>query len=83
MSLRKILKLVSEIVCFCCLLINVLFNWIYLYQVAEVLKDRPSWLRDCRRLQTLGAISTGKGGTIELLYTQVKKKYTLLEALTP
>ncbi len=62
---------------------NVLFYWICLYQVAEVLKDRPSWLRDCRRLQTLCAISTGKGGTIELLYTQVRKKYTLLEALTP
>ncbi|CAM6049110.1 unnamed protein product [Sphagnum compactum] len=46
-------------------------------KVAEVLKDRPSWLRDCRRLQTLGAISTGKGGTIELLYTQMYAPTTL------
>jgi hypothetical protein len=56
---------------------NVLFYWIYLYQVAEVLKDRPSWLRDCRRFQTLGVISTGKGGTIELLYTQMYAPTTL------
>lgn len=41
-------------------------------QVAEILKDRPSWYRDCRAVDVLNAMSTGNGGTIELLYMQVK-----------
>jgi homeobox-leucine zipper protein len=44
---------------------------ILLGQVAELLKDRPSWLPDCRRLDILGAFPTGNGGTVELVYTQV------------
>lgn len=40
-------------------------------KVTEILKDRPAWLQDCRRMEVLGAVSTGNGGTVELLYTQV------------
>lgn len=40
-------------------------------KVAEILKDRPGWSLDCRRMEVLGALPTGNGGTIELLYTQV------------
>lgn len=40
-------------------------------QVAEILKDRPSWYRDCRAVDVLNVMSTGNGGTIELLYMQV------------
>lgn len=40
-------------------------------KVTEILKDRPAWLQDCRRMDVLGALPTGTGGTIELLYTQV------------
>jgi len=40
-------------------------------KVTEVIKDRPAWLQDCRRMEVLGALPTGNGGTIELLYTQV------------
>lgn len=43
----------------------------HLIQVAEILKDRPSWFRDCRAVDVLNAMSTGNGGTIELLYMQV------------
>lgn len=42
-----------------------------LFQVAEILKDRPSWYHDCRCLDILSVIPTGKGGTIELIYLQV------------
>jgi homeobox-leucine zipper protein len=41
-------------------------------KVAEVMKDRPGWQQDCRRMEILGALPTGNGGTIELLYTQVR-----------
>ncbi|GFZ06089.1 homeobox-leucine zipper family protein [Actinidia rufa] len=40
-------------------------------KVAEILKDRPSWFRDCRCLDVLSAIPTENGGMIELLYMQV------------
>jgi len=40
-------------------------------QVAEILKDRLSWFRDCRTVDVLNVMSTGNGGTIELLYMQV------------
>lgn len=42
-----------------------------IHQVAEILKDRPSWYRDCRTVDVLNVLSTGNGGTIELLYMQV------------
>lgn len=40
-------------------------------QVAEILKDWPSWYRECRNVDVLNVMSTGNGGTIELLYMQV------------
>jgi hypothetical protein len=46
-------------------------------QVAEILKDRPSWLPDCRCLDILGAFPTGNGGTVELIYTQMYAPTTL------
>jgi len=42
-----------------------------LSQVAEILKDRPSWFRDCRTVDVINALPTGNSGTIELLYMQV------------
>lgn len=41
-------------------------------QVSEILKDRPSWFRNCRSVDVLNVLSTGNGGTIELLYMQVR-----------
>nr|AIV98135.1 class III HD-Zip protein HDZ2 [Cunninghamia lanceolata] len=49
-------------------------------KVAEILKDRPSWLRDCRCLDVLTAFPTGNGGTIELLYMQTYAPTTLASA---
>jgi hypothetical protein len=43
----------------------------YLLQVAEILKDRLSWYRDCRSVDVFNIIPTGNGGTIELIYMQV------------
>ena len=40
-------------------------------QVAEILKDWPSWYRECRNVEVLNVLSTGNGGTLELLYMQV------------
>ncbi|KAK6153658.1 hypothetical protein DH2020_013297 [Rehmannia glutinosa] len=40
-------------------------------RVAEILKDRPSWFRDCRAVDVLNVLPTANGGTIELLYMQV------------
>ncbi|OEL26306.1 Homeobox-leucine zipper protein HOX32 [Dichanthelium oligosanthes] len=44
-------------------------------KVAEILKDRPSWYRDCRCVDILHVIPTGNGGTIELIYMQVSMTY--------
>ncbi|CAN4081953.1 unnamed protein product [Withania somnifera] len=49
-------------------------------KVAEVLKDRPSWYRDCRRLDILSVIPTGNGGTIELMHLQTFAPTTLASA---
>ncbi|XP_078436919.1 homeobox-leucine zipper family protein / lipid-binding START domain-containing protein isoform X2 [Wolffia australiana] len=49
-------------------------------KVAEVLKDRPSWYRDCRRLDVHTAISVGNGGLIELLYMQTYTPTTIAAA---
>ncbi|CAH9136366.1 unnamed protein product [Cuscuta epithymum] len=49
-------------------------------RVAEILKDRPSWFRDCRAVEVLNAMSTGNGGTIELLYMQLYAPTTLAPA---
>lgn len=40
-------------------------------QIAEILKDRTSWYRDCRSLETFTMFPAGNGGTVELIYTQV------------
>ncbi|XP_059657165.1 homeobox-leucine zipper protein ATHB-15 [Cornus florida] len=49
-------------------------------RVAEILKDRPSWFRDCRAVDVINALTTGNGGTIELLYMQLYAPTTLASA---
>ncbi|KAL6510918.1 hypothetical protein OROGR_022042 [Orobanche gracilis] len=49
-------------------------------KIAEILKDRPSWFRDCRSLEVFTMFSAGNGGTIELLYTQAYAPTTLAPA---
>lgn len=49
-------------------------------RVAEILKDRPSWFRDCRAVDVLNALPTANGGTIELLYMQLYAPTTLAPA---
>ncbi|XP_073001395.1 homeobox-leucine zipper protein HOX9-like [Typha latifolia] len=49
-------------------------------KIAEVLKDRPSWFRDCRSLDVFTAFPTGNGGTIELIYMQMYAPTTLAPA---
>ncbi|KAJ8748432.1 hypothetical protein K2173_003069 [Erythroxylum novogranatense] len=49
-------------------------------RVAEILKDRPSWFRDCRALDVLNVLPTANGGTIELLYMQLYAPTTLTPA---
>ncbi|TYI23335.1 hypothetical protein ES332_A06G158000v1 [Gossypium tomentosum] len=39
-------------------------------RVAKILKDRPSWYRDCQAVDVINVLSTRNGGTIELLYMQ-------------
>ncbi|KAK6125060.1 hypothetical protein DH2020_041176 [Rehmannia glutinosa] len=46
-------------------------------RVAEILKDRPSWFRDCRAVDVLNVLPTANGGTIELLYMQLYAPTTL------
>ncbi|XP_024985513.1 homeobox-leucine zipper protein ATHB-8-like [Cynara cardunculus var. scolymus] len=49
-------------------------------RVAEILKDRPSWFRDCRAVDVLNVLTTGTNGTIELLYMQLYAPTTLAPA---
>ncbi|KAL5757779.1 hypothetical protein ACOSP7_020390 [Xanthoceras sorbifolium] len=49
-------------------------------RVAEILKDRPSWFRDCRAVDVLNVLPTANGGTIELLYMQLYALTTLAPA---
>ncbi|GLJ21413.1 hypothetical protein SUGI_0394260 [Cryptomeria japonica] len=49
-------------------------------RVADVLKDRPAWFRDCRRMEMLGALTTSSGATVELLYTQMYSPTILTQA---
>ncbi|OIT34487.1 PREDICTED: homeobox-leucine zipper protein ATHB-15-like isoform X1 [Nicotiana attenuata] len=49
-------------------------------RVAEILKDRPSWFRDCRAIDVLNVLPTANGGTIELLYMQLYAPTTLAPA---
>jgi homeobox-leucine zipper protein len=56
---------------------NAQYCLVLVEQVAEVLKDRPSWLPDCHRLSILSSFTTGNGGTVELMYTQMYAPTTL------
>ncbi|KAK8961773.1 Homeobox-leucine zipper protein HOX32 [Platanthera guangdongensis] len=49
-------------------------------KVAEILKDRPSWYRDCRCHDVLTVIPAGNGGNIELIYMQTYAPTTLASA---
>ncbi|POO01238.1 Octamer-binding transcription factor [Trema orientale] len=49
-------------------------------QIAEILKDRTSWFRDCRSLEVFTMFPAGNGGTIELIYTQTYAPTTLAPA---
>ncbi|CAN0911578.1 Homeobox-leucine zipper protein HOX32 [Linum grandiflorum] len=49
-------------------------------KVAEILKERTSWYRDCRFLEMVSVIPTGNGGTIELIYMQTYAPTTLAAA---
>lgn len=49
-------------------------------KIAEILKDRPSWFRDCRSLEIYTMLPAGNGGTIELVYTQMYAPTTLAPA---
>ncbi|XP_073155662.1 homeobox-leucine zipper protein REVOLUTA-like isoform X2 [Henckelia pumila] len=49
-------------------------------KIMEILKDRPSWFRDCRGLEVFTVFPAGNGGTIELLYTQTYSPTTLAPA---
>ncbi|KAG9146846.1 hypothetical protein Leryth_005149 [Lithospermum erythrorhizon] len=49
-------------------------------RVAEILKDRPAWYRDCRAVDVLNVLPTANGGTIELLYMQLYAPTTLAPA---
>ncbi|XP_047330199.1 homeobox-leucine zipper protein ATHB-15-like [Impatiens glandulifera] len=49
-------------------------------RVAEILKDRPSWNRDCRAVDILNVLPTANGGTVELLYMQLYAPTTLAPA---
>ncbi|KAL9268699.1 Homeobox-leucine zipper protein ATHB-15-like protein [Drosera capensis] len=49
-------------------------------RVAEILKDRLSWFRECRAIDVLNVLPTANGGTIELLYMQLYAPTTLAPA---
>ncbi|KAJ4910967.1 Homeobox-leucine zipper protein REVOLUTA [Raphanus sativus] len=49
-------------------------------KIAEILKDRPSWYRDCRSLEVYTMFPAGNGGTIELVYMQTYAPTTLAPA---
>ncbi|EPS63713.1 hypothetical protein M569_11070, partial [Genlisea aurea] len=49
-------------------------------KIAEILKDRVSWFRDCRSVEVFTMFPAGNGGTIELLYTQTYAPTTLAPA---
>ncbi|XP_003565084.1 homeobox-leucine zipper protein HOX29 [Brachypodium distachyon] len=49
-------------------------------KVAEILKDRPLWLRDCRSMEVVNVLPAGSNGTIELLYMQLYAQTTLAPA---
>lgn len=46
-------------------------------KIVELLKNRPLWLSDCRRMEVVGTGTTASGGLIELLYMQFYAPTTL------
>ena len=57
------------------MLTSLMYTVCSVFQIAEILKDRPSWFRDCRSLDVFTMFPVGTGGTIELIYTQVRVIY--------
>ncbi|GAU12935.1 hypothetical protein TSUD_97460 [Trifolium subterraneum] len=49
-------------------------------KIAEILKDRLSWFRECRNLEVFTMFPAGNGGTVELVYTQTYAPTTLAPA---
>ncbi|CAM8994738.1 unnamed protein product [Rhodiola kirilowii] len=49
-------------------------------KVAEILKDTPSWFRDCRSHDVVSVLPTANGGTLELIYMQTYAPTTLASA---
>ncbi|KAH0893247.1 hypothetical protein HID58_055676 [Brassica napus] len=49
-------------------------------KIVEILKDRPSWFRDCRSLEVFTMFPSGNCGTIELIYMQTYAPTTLAPA---
>ncbi|XP_051223710.1 homeobox-leucine zipper protein HOX29 [Lolium perenne] len=49
-------------------------------KVADILKDRPLWMRDCRSMEVVNVLPAGSNGTIELLYMQLYAPTTLAPA---
>ncbi|XP_041992307.1 homeobox-leucine zipper protein REVOLUTA-like isoform X1 [Salvia splendens] len=49
-------------------------------KIAEILKDRLSWFRDCRGQEIFTMFPAGNGGIIELLHTQTYAPTTLAPA---
>lgn len=49
-------------------------------KIAEILKDRLSWFRDCRSHEVLTVFPAGNGGIIELIYMQMFAPTTLAPA---
>ncbi|GMH07113.1 hypothetical protein Nepgr_008953 [Nepenthes gracilis] len=49
-------------------------------KIAEILKDRTSWFRDCRNLEVFTMFPAGNGGTVELICTQIYAPTTLAPA---
>ncbi|KAJ9684606.1 hypothetical protein PVL29_016866 [Vitis rotundifolia] len=49
-------------------------------EIMEILKDRQSWFRDCRKLEVFAKFPAGNGGILELIYMQVYAPTTLAPA---
>ncbi|WJX50227.1 hypothetical protein P8452_36561 [Trifolium repens] len=49
-------------------------------KIAEILKDRLSWFRECRNLEVFTVFPAANGGTVELVYTQTYAPTTLAPA---
>lgn len=46
-------------------------------KIVDLLKNRTSWLSDCRRMDVLASFNTNGGGLVELLYIQMYAPTTL------